>query len=63
SSEAGMVLGMLDAEVNRQAATLAYINDFRLMMWIVLAVAPLVLLLKRAAPQQQAGNTPPAVDH
>lgn len=40
------VLGMLDGEINRQAATIAYINDFKLMMWIVIASVPFVLLLK-----------------
>lgn len=36
---------MLSGEIARQAATIAYINDFKMMMWIVLASAPLVLLL------------------
>jgi len=45
----GMLL-MLDAEVTRQAATIAYLNDFKLMMWVVLAAAPLVLLLRKRAP-------------
>ena len=29
------------------AATLAYLQDFRLMMWITLAALPLVLLLRK----------------
>jgi DHA2 family multidrug resistance protein len=41
-------LAMLDAEVTRQAATLAYLQDFRLMMFITLATLPLVLLLRPA---------------
>jgi DHA2 family multidrug resistance protein len=45
------VVGMLELELNRQAAAIAYVNDFKLMMWIVLASAPLVFLLKN--PQQQ----------
>jgi DHA2 family multidrug resistance protein len=40
----------LNAEVTRQAATLAYLQDFRLMMWIALAALPLILLLRPAAP-------------
>ena len=40
------MLGMLDGEINRQAATIAYINDFKLMMWVVIASVPFVLLLK-----------------
>ena len=38
---------LLDAEINRQAATIAYLNDFKLMMWVVLAMLPMVLLLRR----------------
>jgi MFS transporter, DHA2 family, multidrug resistance protein len=45
--EAG--LRMIDAEVNRQAAMIAYVNDFYLMMWLALAAVPLALLLKRQA--------------
>lgn len=43
------ILQMLDGEINRQAATISYLNDFKLMMWVVLASAPLVLLLKKRA--------------
>lgn len=39
---------MLDAEINRQALMIAYLDDFHLMMLITLAAAPLVLLLKKA---------------
>jgi DHA2 family multidrug resistance protein len=42
-------LSMLNAEVNRQAATLAYLQDFRLMMWVTLAATPLLLLLRAPA--------------
>ena len=42
---------MLDAEISRQAATLAYLNDFKLMFWVVIGSAPLVLLLKKAVPK------------
>jgi DHA2 family multidrug resistance protein len=48
----------LDGEVTRQAATLAYLQDFRLMMWITLAAVPLLVLLrapeKKAAPAEAA---------
>lgn len=44
-------LRLIDAEVNRQAAMVAYIDDFYLMMWITLAAAPLTLFMrKNAAP-------------
>ncbi|SIR43052.1 MFS transporter, DHA2 family, multidrug resistance protein [Shewanella morhuae] len=39
-------LALLNAEVSRQAATLAYLQDFRLMMWVTLSAVPLVFLLK-----------------
>lgn len=35
--------------LNQQAATLAYLQDFRLMMWITLAAVPLLLLLRQPA--------------
>jgi DHA2 family multidrug resistance protein len=44
TSTAGLVA--INAEVTRQAAILAYLQDFRLMMWITLFSLPLVLLLK-----------------
>jgi DHA2 family multidrug resistance protein len=45
---------MLDAEITRQAATIAYINDFNLMMWVVLGAAPMVLLLRKHVPKPAA---------
>lgn len=39
-------LAALNDEVTRQAALLAYLQDFRLMMWITLAPIPLILLLR-----------------
>jgi len=36
----------INAEVTRQAATLAYLQDFRLMMLVSLAALPLLLLLR-----------------
>lgn len=41
----------LNGEVTRQAASLAYLQDFRLMMWICLAALPLIVFLK-APPKQ-----------
>lgn len=46
SSSVNTAVAMLDMEITRQAATIAYVNDFKLMTWIVLASVPLVLLLK-----------------
>ncbi len=39
-------LAYLNAEVTRQAATIAYLNDFRLMVFINLAAVPLLLFMK-----------------
>ncbi len=39
-------LAYLDGIVNQQAATIAYLNDFRIMMFVVLAAVPLLPLLK-----------------
>ena len=39
-------LYMIDAEINRQAAMIAYIDDFYLMMWFAIATLPLILLMK-----------------
>ena len=43
-------LAMVNAEINRQAAMVAYIDDFWLMMWVTLATVPLVLLLRPPKP-------------
>ena len=36
----------LNAEITRQSAAIGFINDFWLMMWLVLATVPLLLLFK-----------------
>jgi DHA2 family multidrug resistance protein len=41
-------IAALNAEVTRQAAMVAYIDDFRLMMLIALATLPVLLLLRGA---------------
>jgi MFS transporter, DHA2 family, multidrug resistance protein len=45
ASDAAM--SFVDAMVNKQAAMIAYIDDFYLMAWISIAVVPMVLLLKK----------------
>jgi MFS transporter, DHA2 family, multidrug resistance protein len=40
------VMAMLDAEINRQAAMVAYIDDFKMMMIGTLLSLPLILLLR-----------------
>ena len=49
-------LAMIDAEINRQAAFIAYLDDFRLMMWVTFAAIPLVLLLRPSKPGADAGH-------
>jgi DHA2 family multidrug resistance protein len=44
-------LAALDAEVNRQAAMVAYIDDFKLFLIAMVASAPLLLLLRNARVQ------------
>jgi MFS transporter, DHA2 family, multidrug resistance protein len=40
-------LALLDAEINRQALMIAYIDDFHLMMLLSIGTLPLLLLLRR----------------
>lgn len=46
SSPAGMQ--SINSMVNTQATTLAYLQDFRIMMWFTLAALPLIFLFKSA---------------
>ena len=50
------VLQMIDAEVNRQAAMVAYLDNFYAMFWVLLAMAPLPFLLKKTP---NLGHAPP----
>jgi DHA2 family multidrug resistance protein len=58
AADAGMA--MLDGEINRQALMIAYLDDFRAMMWVTLASMPFVWLLRPAKPQ--AGAPPVMAD-
>jgi DHA2 family multidrug resistance protein len=51
-------LQMVDGEINRQALMIAYLDDFRLMMWVCVAAMPLVWLLR---PAKQQGGGPPVI--
>ncbi len=42
-----VVTAMLDATVNKQAAMIAYLDVFRMMFWVTVAMMPLLLLLRR----------------
>ena len=47
-------LALLNAEVTRQATMIAYVDDFKLMLFLTLAVLPLLWLIKPAA--KKAGS-------
>jgi DHA2 family multidrug resistance protein len=49
-------LPAIDAEINRQAAFIAYMDDFRAMMIATLAILPLVLLLRTGGDKPAAGH-------
>jgi DHA2 family multidrug resistance protein len=53
-------VAMLDAEINRQALMIAYIDDFHLMMIIALCTIPLLLLLRKG--RAAAGGAPAMAD-
>ncbi|MDH4553942.1 DHA2 family efflux MFS transporter permease subunit [Pseudomonas sp. BN417] len=60
SSAAGLLA--LDAEVTRQAAILAYLQDFRLMMFVTLASLPLLLLLRKPPTASATPDTHAVLD-
>ncbi|WP_237055737.1 DHA2 family efflux MFS transporter permease subunit [Microbulbifer sediminum] len=45
---------LMVGELSRQAAEIAYVNDFQMLMWINLAAMPLVLLLSSPGREPQA---------
>jgi len=51
STPAGLAL--FDAQVTHEAVTMAFLQDFRLIMWFTLAAMPLALLLRPARPPAQ----------
>ena len=46
---------LLDAEISRQALTIAYIDDFKVLMLVTLAAMPLLVLLRRPRRAPPAG--------
>ncbi|HEX2580841.1 MAG TPA: DHA2 family efflux MFS transporter permease subunit [Dongiaceae bacterium] len=52
----------LNAEVTRQAYFIAYNNDFLLMMWVALAAAPLLLILRKPKPGRTVAAPPVPAD-
>jgi DHA2 family multidrug resistance protein len=51
-------LSALNAEVTRQAAMIAYLDDYKLMMIITLAAVPLLLLIKKPSRSAVGGGAP-----
>ena len=49
-------MAMVNAEVTRQAAMIAYIDDFYLMTWVTLAAAPLVIFMSKADLRRQVAS-------
>jgi len=45
-------LGSLNAEITSQASTIAYVNNFTIMMWVAICLAPMVLLLRNPPTNQ-----------
>jgi MFS transporter, DHA2 family, multidrug resistance protein len=45
----------LNGEITRQAAAIAYVDDFRLMMYVMLLAIPMLLLLR--SPRRQRAAT------
>jgi DHA2 family multidrug resistance protein len=48
----GAAMAVINGEVNRQALMIAFLDNFYLLSWVLLAFAPLPLLLKK--PQKGA---------
>jgi DHA2 family multidrug resistance protein len=55
-------LAAINAEVTRQAATLAYLQDFRLMMFLTMAAIPMVFLLRAPAKTRSDNDEPIAIE-
>jgi MFS transporter, DHA2 family, multidrug resistance protein len=55
-------LAVLDGEVQRQAAMIAYVDDFRLMMFLTLAAIPLLLLLRSPGRGSAPSGAPAMAD-
>jgi DHA2 family multidrug resistance protein len=51
---------IVDLMINQQAAIVAYLDDFKLMFWITLSAAPLLLLLRHQKTPQAAPSGRPA---
>ena len=58
-NQATGIAAYLNAEITRQALFIAYLDDFKLMMWISVLVLPLLLLMRNS---KKAGQQPMVMD-
>ena len=56
SQDPATTLMMLNNAVNRQAASIAYLDDFKIMMLITMGVMPLVFLLRKPRPMSEPAH-------
>jgi DHA2 family multidrug resistance protein len=56
----GAAPAMVDAMINRQAQMVAYLDNFYMIAWLLLLIAPLPLLLRK--PRRIAGFKPMAIE-
>ena len=54
----GSVMAMINGEVSRQALMIAFLDNFYMLTWVLLAFAPLPLLLKKPKPAGAAEKLP-----
>jgi DHA2 family multidrug resistance protein len=58
-NQATSIAAFINAEITRQALFIAYLDDFKLMMWISFLVLPLLLLMRNS---RKADDTPLVLD-
>jgi DHA2 family multidrug resistance protein len=58
-NQATSIAAYINAEITRQALFIAYLDDFKLMMWVTFLVLPLLLLMRNS---RKADETPLVLD-
>ncbi len=62
STDITATLAQLNAQVQAQAAMIAYVDDFMLMFWLTLAAIPLILLLRKPGTPVAGGHAAAAME-
>lgn len=62
SPSTGTGLSLIDVEVNRQAAMMAYLGDFRFMLALTVVSLPLLLLIRKARPAVKKPGEQPEIE-